>query len=202
MGVNSSRPGKAQRKGGAHPVKGRGKGTTAGKGPGVPLEDRTCQREGCHAATKKQATWGGSSTCHCCGLSLTATLPVEKLVGWAFQARLDAKAAALDAPKTPAAVAAPSAEPNKPAGKGTAPKASQNADQMAAKKAEMLAALKSVTAAAPVQTTPLQEVAKVFVEHAHTSSKLEYDDEAKAHFKRLDENAEQLLAFATEPLSI
>ena len=66
--------------------KGGGKGAAAGKGWGkgaVPRkpEDRTCQRKGCRAASRKQATWGGSTSCHCCELSLTATLPVEQLVG-------------------------------------------------------------------------------------------------------------------------
>ena len=61
--------------------KGKGKGKGAAQAP-APVE-RTCRREGCRAAERKQATWGGACNCHTCGLSLTATLPVEQLCSWA-----------------------------------------------------------------------------------------------------------------------
>ena len=72
--------------------KGGGKGSP-GKGAEPLTFNRTCQRDGCRAATKKQATFGDAAGCFECGLSLTATLPVEQLVAWAWLERLEAKKA-------------------------------------------------------------------------------------------------------------
>ena len=78
-------------------TKGDGSASAWGKGAGgkhggtATKHDRTCQREGCRAAAKKQATFGGGCNCFACGLSLQATLPVEQLVDWAYAERLDAK---------------------------------------------------------------------------------------------------------------
>ena len=109
MGVITAQEGSTHGKGaGKAASKGTGKGSAAGKASGArKIEDRTCQREGARAAVQQQATWGGGRACHCCGLSLTATLPVEQLVGWAFQRRLDAKASALTKSKARADGAAP-----------------------------------------------------------------------------------------------
>ena len=138
---------------------GGGKGSSAwggGKGNGVPLADRVCKREGCHAAERKKATWGGSGGgCFCCGLSLTATLPLEQLCEWAYEERLQGRreeqktAAKQDkAPPadTPPAKNAPAAPPAK-AAKTTAPTAAAlTTEQLAERRTERLAAWKAAGA--------------------------------------------------------
>ena len=132
------------------------KGATAGKGSAAAIGNRTCQREGCRAATNQQATWGGLLKCHCCGLSLTATLPVEQLAEWAFKQRLEKEAAKSTGPKLQASGAPPSA---------AAPATPQlSTEQLAAKRVDRLALLKKVGANPPSQPTLLDEVKKVFVE--------------------------------------
>ena len=185
----------AGKKGGGEAFgKGAGKGNrnAAGKTAGaVPAVDRTCQREGCRAAFNQQATWGGATACHCCGLSLTATLPVEQLVGWAFEKRLQAKADNAQA-QTTGAAPQPKA---KAKAAGSAPKASATAEDLAAKRSERLAALKEAekTAAAPPKDTPTQEVAKVFVDQVQVNKTYELDAEDLECIKGMDARAKQLL---------
>ena len=148
MGLNSGKKADGNKgKTGWATSKGTGKGGATGKGPGAKPECRTCQREGCRAATNKQATWGGGTACHCCGLSLTATLPVEQLLGWAFQLRMDARAGATP-PKT--AQKAPAATGR------AAPNVQPSTEQLAATRVERLSALKNVGAPPTTPATPLQ----------------------------------------------
>ena len=172
--------------------KGADKGTAGGKGGPATKHDRTCQREGCRAATKKQATFGGGCNCFACGLSLHATLPIEQLVDWAYAERLDAKrmenldkAQSKDKgngkdqaspPKTPAAKAKAAATP-----------ATLTTEELATLRVQRLAEMKDVNS--PPKDTPTQEVARVFVEEARAPKKLELDWGEFAAAKELSTSA-------------
>ena len=153
--------------------KGRGNGKAAGGG--TDKVDRTCQRSGCHAAEKGKATFGGGCNCFACGLSLTATLPVEQLVEWAYQARLEAKKGK-DSPPPPAAKA--------PTPKA---KAAATTEELATLRVQRLAEMKDVNS--PPKDTPMQEVARVFVEEARAPKKLELDWGEFAAAKELSTSA-------------
>ena len=146
-----------------HGGKGGASGKAAGKGGGKV--DRTCHRRGCHAAEKHKATFGGASNCFVSGLSLRATLPVEQLVDWAYEARLEAKKVETKT-KVDASKAQPQASPQpqakakpQPSPKPAAP---DSAELLTALRTERLAALKAATDPAPPTIT--QEVASVFNE--------------------------------------
>ena len=133
--------------------KGKGKGKGAAQAP-APME-RTCRREGCRAAERKQATWGGACNCHACGLSLTATLPVEQLCSWAYEQRLEERRAS----------AKKDAKPGQPAAAAKAKavaKPALSTEQLAERRTERLAALKEATDKGPTPPTPTEEVAQVF----------------------------------------
>ena len=167
--------------------KGAGKkdydGTTGG-GAAAKV-DRTCQRQGCHAAEKKKTTFGGGSSCFCCGLSLVATVPVQQLVGWAWEIRLKAEAEKTQG-KTNGAAAT-----QKPAmaAAGSAPKAVPSPEELLALRSERLALLKDAAATGKVAPkiakvgdlqaaeersgTATEEVARVFVDGARPPRKLD-----------------------------
>ena len=187
MGQAAGRGGKGGGKSVGVGGKGGGKG---GVGNDATPKDRTCERIGCRAAVKQQPTYGGGATCFCCGLSMATTLPVEQLVEWAFQKRLDAKVVTSTGKEAKAAAADTTAAAAPPK---TPPLATLEPEQLAARRVERLAALKNATSAQATQPTPLQEVAKVFVEQVKACKKLEYDDTEQAHFKGLDECAKLLL---------
>ena len=184
-------------KGGAAHGKGGGKqGVGGGKAAGgAQPEERTCQRIGCVAAIKKQATYGGSCNCFRCGLSMATTLPVEQLVDWAWQKRLDEKAAA--AAPAQAQAAAPTTQPNVSAmAAGSAPNAQADAEGSAALRTKRLALLKQAKDQASGETvapTMTQEVARVFVESAQPPKRLVLDREAVQRVKNLDSVAAAVL---------
>ena len=171
---------------------GKGVGRAAG---GAQLEERTCQRIGCTAAIKKQATFGGGCNCFRCGLSMVTSLPVEQLVDWAWQKRLDEQAAA--AATAQAQAAAPAAQPNATVkAAGSASNAPADAEGSAALRTKRLALLKQAKEQANGETaapTPTQEVARVFVEAAQPPKKLVLDKEAMQEVKDLDSVAAAIL---------
>ena len=172
--------------------KGGGKGARAGMGPAIAPVNRTCQREGCRAAASKQATWGGVAKCHCCGLSLTATLPVEQLVDWAFKLRLEEQATKATSPAAPQANGA--ASPTSAASaKATVANGQPTSEQLAAKRVERLAALKTAGTTPPTQPTALEEVTKVFVETQVKKKPLEVPDVFEKGLQDLSEQASALI---------
>ena len=166
--------------GGKGGSKGGGKNGGGGKAAGnaaagAAKEDRTCQRQGCRAAVQKQATWGGGIQCHCCGLSLTATVPVQQLVGWAWDKRLKTEA---DNAQVKAGGAAAQPKPAVAAA-GSAPKAAPSTEDLLALRTERLALLKTAATTGKVEPPPpptaLQEVAKVFQEEKTQMEKVKLD---------------------------
>ena len=189
-GHSGGKGGAALGKGGGK--QGKGVGRAAG---GAQLEERTCQRIGCTAAIKKQATFGGGCNCFRCGLSMVTSLPVEQLVDWAWQKRLDEQAAA--AATAQAQAAAPAAQPNATVkAAGSASNAPADAEGSAALRTKRLALLKQAKEQANGETaapTPTQEVARVFVEAAQPPKKLVLDKEAMQEVKDLDSVAAAIL---------
>ena len=184
MGVNSSSKGKAQGKGDGKDRKGGGKGTPAG---GSKI-DRTCQREGCRAAHKQQATFGGAANCFVCGLSLHATLPVEQLVQWAFDASLELNKQKAAPPVAPATTDA--TQPKTAAGTP----ATLTAEQLTSKRTDRLALMKAAKAGEEIAApTITQEVARVFVGAAQPPKRLVLDKEAMEEVKDLDSAAAAIL---------
>ena len=182
--------------------KGGGKGTAAGKGWGKGYEqekekkeDRTCQRQGCRAAEKKHATYGGGTRCFCCGLSMAATVPVEQLVQWAMDLRLEqektkradsdttTKSTSQGAPKSPG---------------GAAPPAATTPEELALLRTERLALLKAAKEGTTPKATAVQEVARVFIEVAQTREKITVDPETVTAAKGLDTRAASVLTSLAE----
>ena len=191
MGVNSSASAGGK---GLALGKGGGKGGKQGKGHAEPpaMTDRTCQREGCRAAIHQQATWGGGTQCHCCGLSLLATVPVQQLVGWAWQLRLQAQA---DKAKVQANGAAAQPQPADAAA-WAAPGAAPSTDGLLTLRNERLALLKAAAATGKVTEPPptaLQEVAKVFVDAASPNAKVTVDVDLETALVSLDQRAQGVL---------
>ena len=190
MGLHASGAGKGgDREGG----KGGGKG---GKGANVKPAatgdklDRTCQREGCRAAERQQPTWGGAFSCHCCGLSLRATLPVEQLCDAAYQKRLEVQRAAQKDAAAKGTGSTPAAKPTAaPRAKGTPATATK--EELAAKRTERLAELKE--AKEVVKETPTQEVARVFLSEKPSQVKLKIKEETIQEVAALDQRAKVVL---------
>ena len=190
--TDKSWSGKGGGKGGGKNGKGGGKGrdapNAAGKSDSGTRHDRTCQRQGCRAAEKKQATFGGADCCFVCGLSLDKSLPVEQLVDWAWGGRLSAEKEKLAA----SSPAPPAAKPQ-----STPPHAPQQAtltaDQLAARRTKRLAELKAAKEAAPPPPTALQEVTKVFVEETKTALKMAVEQATVNKLKSVDDRATQVL---------
>ena len=176
--------------------KGSGQAKSGGKGSGQAGKvDRTCRRVGCRAAEKQQATFGGAANCFVCGLSLAASLPVEQLCSWAWQQRLEEKKAApKGADTTGAAADSKNKATPKAAAKPSAKPAQLSDAQLAALRAERLAELKAAAAdPAAAPATPLQEVAKVFVETAPVNKTFVVEKDDAENFQGLDSQAQQLL---------
>ena len=199
--------------------KGAGKGGAkgGGKGNGYPAHDgsgakskadRTCRREGCRAAEKQQATFGGSDRCFACGLSMAATLPIEQLCAWAFQERLEAKKkAAADKDKDTAngknKAQGGAAQGGPKAAAGGRNKANQAAaltpDQLAARRKERLTELKAAeNGEDPPQPTALQEVSKVFLEQAQNWTKVKLESSTHEKTRGLDEKMKEVIASIQE----
>ena len=188
--------GKGHGKGGGKTGKSGG-GKAGGKGNGPAAEDRTCQREGCRAAHNRQATWGGAMACHCCGLSLTATVPVQQLVGWAWDKRLQAQADKAQG-KAAGAAAQPKAAA---AAAGSAPKATPSAEELLALRNERLTLLKSAAATGKVEVAPptaLQEVTRVFLDVAQPGVKVKIEPSTHENTKELDDKVKAALASLKE----
>ena len=178
--------------------KGSGKGggkngkSDGGKGSAT-REDRTCQREGCRAAERGQATWGGACNCHVCGLSLTATLPVEQLCARAYEQRLSeakdtaAKNKGVTAPQAKAAAKSKAAPRN-------AAEALTD-EQLADRRTERLAELKGAKTPPKDddQATALQEVAKVFLDDRKEMRRMEVDKELVESACGLDKKAKGII---------
>ena len=171
-----------------------GYGAAAGKGgapaggqAGVAKQDRTCQREGCRAAERQQPTWGGVSSCHCCGLALGITLPIEQLCTWAYKQRLEEE----KAKKAAAAEAKGQADAPGTAPKG--PPAALTVEQLALRRTERLAELKKAGDTPPTDPTALQQVAKVFVDTEVHKKKLEVPDILHKNLDGLDEQVAAVL---------
>ena len=194
-GHSGGKGGSAQGKGGGKQDYGAGKAAA-----GAQLEERTCQRIGCVAAIKKQATFGGGCNCFRCGLSMATTLPVEQLVDWAWQKRLDEKAA--KAVPAQAQAAAPTTQPSASAkAAGSAPNAQAEAEGSAALRTKRLALLKQAkdqagqahaSDAAPPPTFT-QEIARVYVDTAQPPKKIALDQAAVLKVKNLDSIAAAVL---------
>ena len=175
MGLSSGKSDKGKGHGkGNSSAKSKGGGKGSGQGSKPP--DRTCQREGCRAAEKKQPTWGGAANCHCCGLSLGASLPIEQLCAWAYQQRLDEKRAAPVDPKDKDKAkgadkdAAPPQKAPAAKAKATDKAGTPTVEELAARRVQRLAELRA--AEAPDET-PTQEVARVFVDSDRPPRRLE-----------------------------
>ena len=81
------------RQGLAAPGKGQAKLGPAGKGTGHTNADEIppalCTWRGYRAAEAKQITRGSTSHCHACGKPFGQKRPLENLVSWAYELRLD-----------------------------------------------------------------------------------------------------------------
>ena len=181
--------------------KGGGKGAAAGsKGWGKgneSKEDRTCQRRGCRAAEKKQATFGGGAKCFCCGLSLTATIPVEQLAQWAMDLRLEQERA--KKAESEAATQGSSRGTPKPPG-GAAASQATTKEELALLRTERLAQLKAAKEGTAPTVTAVQEVARVFIEVAQSREKVAVDAETISAAKGLDAKATSVLASLAEEI--
>ena len=174
MGMQQGGHSKGGGSGAAAGSKGWGKGNEH-KAP----EDRTCQRQGCRAAEKKQATFGGGTKCFCCGLSLTATVPVEQLVQWAMDRRLEQE----KAKKAPATAAA---------GAAAAPPSSEGLAALRVERLALLKAAKEGTTTAPAPTA-VQEVARVFIDTALPNAKVTLEADLETALVDLDARAKSVL---------
>ena len=151
--------------GGKGALKGDGKGSDKGKGKGGSTQCRQCLWDDCKAAEKHQATWGGVPNCHCCSRPHSKTPPLERMVEWAYLAKLkDQQAKPQDKGKGKGGKGGKNAAgATAQAGKGSAvaAPAATPPDQLALLRTQRQAELKTAKDKAQAPT-PLQLVAKTF----------------------------------------